>query len=209
MSTSASSAPSGPYDVADVDLEDGVERVDLGSLLIPASASTEMQVQADQTTGVIAQLSIAVPGGGMQLSVFAAPRSGGMWDEIRPQIAGSISQQGGLVEERDGTFGVELSAKVRGEGNAMQAARFVGIDGPRWFLRAVLVGAAATSGEDAANTLEEIVRGIVVVRGDIAMAVGAPLPMRLPDMADAKPVAEPARPRISMPARGPEITETR
>lgn len=207
---SASAVPPGPYDVDDVDLNDGVERVDLGSLLIPASASTEMQVQADQTTGVIAQVSIAVPGGGMQVNAFAAPKSGGMWDEIRPQIAGSISQQGGLVEEREGTFGIELSAKVRGEGNAMQAARFVGVDGPRWFLRAVLVGAAATSGEEAATTLESIMRGIVVVRGDAAMAVGAPLPMRLPDMSDAKPTAPAAeRPRISMPARGPEITETR
>ena len=205
----ASAAFLGPYDVADVDLDDGVERVDLGSLLVPASRDTEMQVQADQATGVIAQLSIAVPGGGMQVNAFAAPRSGGMWDEIRPQIAGSISQQGGLVEEREGTFGIELSTKVRGEGNAMQAARFVGVDGPRWFLRAVFVGAAATPSESAATTLESIMRGIVVVRGDVAMAVGAPLPMRLPDMADAKPATEPQRPRITMPARGPEITETR
>lgn len=203
---SAGTPGTGPFDVADIDLGDGVERVDLGALLIPASAGTEMQVQADQTTGAVTQVSIALPGGGMQIHAYAAPRSGGMWDDIRGQIAGSIAQQGGKADEREGSFGVELHAQVPGENNTLQPARFVGVDGPRWFLRVVFVGAAAREGE-AAATLEGIVRGTVVVRGDTAMPVGAPLPMRLPD--HTAPAAVPERPRVSMPARGPEITETR
>ena len=80
------------------------------------------------------------------------------------------------------------------------------IDGPRWFLRAVFLGAAARPG-NAAAALENVVRALVVVRGREAMAAGSAIPMRLPDA----PVA-PAT--VSVPVvdpfeRGPEITEIR
>jgi hypothetical protein len=42
-------------------------------------------------------------------------------------------------------------------------ARFVGVDGPRWFLRGVIGGAATTDVEAAAR--EDLFRSIVVVRG--------------------------------------------
>ena len=64
-------------------------------------------------------------------------------------------------------------------GSQLQPARFVGIDGPRWFLRAVFLGAAAQPGA-AADALETMVRGIVVVRGHEAMPVGSPIVLRLP-----------------------------
>ena len=119
--------------------------------------------------------------GGVQVQPYAAPRSGGLWDDIRGQIRSSINSSGGLVEEADGSFGVELRAKVRPAdgGSQLQPARFVGIDGPRWFLRAVFLGAAAQQGP-AADALEAMVRGIVVVRGNEAMPVGSPIVLRLP-----------------------------
>ncbi len=49
------------------------------------------------------------------------------------------------------------------------SARFAGVDGPRWFLRAVFHGAAVYE-ESAAAELESLVRGVVVVRGGEAMA---------------------------------------
>ncbi|WRL67054.1 DUF3710 domain-containing protein [Blastococcus brunescens] len=45
-----------------------------------------------------------------------------------------------------------------------RAARFLGVDGPRWFLRGLITGPAAESAENAA-VLESVFRDIVVVRG--------------------------------------------
>ena len=62
---------------------------------------------------------------------------------------------------------------------AVQAARFIGVDGPRWFLRGLLTGPAATDTLQA-KRLEELFRGIVVVRGGDAMAPRNALPLHLP-----------------------------
>jgi hypothetical protein len=55
----------------------------------------------------------------------------------------------------------------------------VGVDGPRWFLRGLFTGAAATDPAKA-SVLEDAVRNIVVVRGASPMPVRDPLPLTLP-----------------------------
>ena len=198
----------GPWDESEVDFSEGLERLDLGGLLVLASPGVDVQVQADQATGVVTALTFAQSGAAVQVQPYAAPKSGGMWDEVRGQIKGSITKSGGLVEEVAGPFGVELQSQVTGADGAMQPARFAGIEGPRWFVRAVFLGAAVKAGE-AATPLEGMVRNLVVVRGGDAMAVGAPIPMKLPN-APAAPAALPdGRPILAPFVRGPELTETR
>lgn len=204
----------GPWDEADE--YPSVPRVDLGALLIPQSSDFRIQVQADQTSGVISQVSLVTDTSAVQLQPYAAPRSGGMWDDVRGQISGQINKSGGLVEEKTGPFGVELRAQVQGQDGALQPARFCGVDGPRWFVRMVFLGQAARD-PAAATPLEEAVRHVVIVRGDQAMPMGNALPMRVPAEATAAAgppgvpagPAAPERPTISLPERGPEITETR
>lgn len=198
----------GPWDVSEVAQDDPVARLDLGSLLVPPTEGVDIQAQADQATGAVAQLTFHRPDSMVQVQPYAAPRSGGMWQDIRSEIAASINSSGGLVEVADGPFGPELRAQVvpsDGSGG-LQPARFCGIDGPRWFLRAVFLGAAARPGE-AASALEAVVRSMVVVRGSEAKPAGAPLQIRLPTSpASASP------PPSAYPSpfeRGPEITETR
>ena len=58
-------------------------------------------------------------------------------------------------------------------------ARFVGVDGPRWFLRGV-IGGAATSDIDAAAKIEDLFRSIVVVRGGTPMPPRDLIPLRMP-----------------------------
>lgn len=197
----------GPWDESEVDFGDGVERVDLGGLLIPANPGVDVQVQVDQSSGAVVQVTLAKANSAVQVQPYAAPRSGGLWEDIRRQLSASISQGGGLVEEVTGSFGTELHAQVpASDGNhALQPARFVGIEGPRWFLRGVFLGAAARPGEAAAD-LDAVVRTLGVVRGSEAMPVGSPIPLRLPDAATEAPAPQQT---ISMPVRGPEITETR
>lgn len=199
---------SGPWDESDIDFGDGIERVDLGGLMVPAIEGIEVQVQVDQASGNVVQVTLKRPDGAVQVQPYAAPRSGGMWEDIRSQLASSISSSGGLVEEAAGPFGVELHAQVlAGDGSqGLQPARFVGIDGPRWFLRAVFLGLAARP-SDTSRAFDEVVRSLVVVRGRDAMPSGSPIQMRLPNTPSPAEPAPMTLPRL--PERGPEITEIR
>ena len=58
-------------------------------------------------------------------------------------------------------------------------ARFVGVDGPRWFLRGV-IGGAATADVEAAAQVEDLFRSIVVVRGGTPMPPRDLIPLRMP-----------------------------
>lgn len=200
----------GPFDISQIDRNDGVDRIDLGAMLVPATEGVDLQVQVDENSGNVVLATASVAGGGVQLQPYAAPKSGGMWDEIRPQIMASISSGNGLVEQVQGPFGIELHAQIPGgDGKGgLQPARFVGVDGPRWFLRAVFLGAAARPGE-VANRLDAVTTGVVVIRGDEAMPVGTPIPLRLPNMPTQAPAMDDGRPPIAPFERGPEITETR
>jgi hypothetical protein len=112
------------------------------------------------------------------------------------------------VEEANGPFGPELRAQVNpSDGSTgLQPARFVGVDGPRWFLRAIFLGTSSRPGPGA-ERLESALRTLVVVRGHEALPVGTPLPLRLPQTDEASPAPESTFP--SPFTRGPEITEVR
>lgn len=166
----------GPWDEADAP-ED--ERMDLGSLRILGIDGLQMQVQMDEGTGSVSLITLSLGDASVQVQAFAAPRSAGIWRDVRGQLMSSIAASGGLVEEIDGEFGTELKAQVPGQGGALQPVRFVGVDGPRWFLRGLFLGSAAPQG--AREDLESVFRDIVVVRGDEAMAPGDALSLRLPD----------------------------
>lgn len=200
----------GPWDESDDYPE--MPRVDLGGILVPQSDQVRIQVQADQSTGAVNLVSLVTDTSAVQVQPYAAPRSGDMWSQVRGQIRSQINSSGGLVEETSGSFGVELRAQVSGQDGTAQPARFCGIEGPRWFVRLVFLGQAARD-EQAAQQLEDVVRQVVVVRGDQAMPMGNALPLRLPaeTVAGATPAPAPGaqRPTISLPERGPEITETR
>jgi hypothetical protein len=172
--------PSGPYDIEDA--PSGQERVDLGSLQIPAIEGVEVRVQAN-ADGIIQQVVLAHGGSALQLGVFAAPRNEGIWDEVRGEIRKQLFTDGVAVEESQGGYGTELRARVR-TADGLMDLRFIGVDGPRWMVRAVYQGAAAIDPE-AAGPLSECLRGLVVDRGREAMPVREALPLRLPrDLAD-------------------------
>ncbi|WP_341719714.1 DUF3710 domain-containing protein [Micromonospora sp. FIMYZ51] len=171
----------GPYDVTEA--PEGVQRLDLGSLQIPAVADVEVRVQADPQ-GVIQQVVLVHGRSALQLGVFAAPRSDGIWDEVREEIRQSLFNDGAAAQEVAGEYGIELHARVRNE-DGLTDLRFVGVDGPRWMVRAVYQGEAATN-PAAAGPLAQCLEGLVVDRGVEAKPVREPLPLRLPREAGAQ-----------------------
>jgi len=190
------------------------ERIDFGSLLVPVRDGYDVQVFVSEEEGI----SIAVVHGdsGLQLQPFAAPRSAGLWHEVMPEIAEEVAKAGGQSSEQDGPFGPELMATVVPQDADLndvppQPLRFMGADGPRWFLRGLISGPAATDAQQALP-FEEIFADVVVVRGDHAEPPRKPLEIRLPD--EARQVLESQLasqdPNLLNPfERGPEITETR
>jgi hypothetical protein len=149
----------GPFDIDDLP-DDGVQRVDLGSLLIAPEEGRELRLQVDESTQAVQAVLLAGPDGALELRAFAAPRNGDLWTEIRPQLAADLARRGGTATERQGRFG----------------------NGPRWMLRGTFLGLPATD-PDAAAAWEDTLTKVVIRRGDHAMPVGDPLPVVLPDSA--------------------------
>ena len=178
----------------------------------------EINEQEQQITGVTAVIGESA----VQLQAFAAPRTEGVWVEIRNEIAASITDNGGTAEVVTGAFGEELVSRMPQAGadgrTVFVPARFIGVDGPRWFLRAVVSGRAAVEG-DAATEIHEVIRTVVVDRGQEAVPPRELLPLRLPENPETDPGAEPgdgagseAQANLddfSPFERGPEITEIR
>ncbi len=208
-------AGTGPWDLGDVPPDESgtaLMRLDLGSLRVPARPDVDVRLETDAANSVMAVSLVAGPSA-LQVAAFAAPRREGIWAEVRAELLESLQAEGSEAVERDGPFGPELVAKV-GSPEGRQNARFVGVDGPRWFLRGVFTGPAATDPAQAA-VLEQGLRDVVVVRGGDPLPVRDPLPLSLPAevIAGEGPddgATEGDPPTVpGMPRRGPEISEIR
>lgn len=206
----------GPWDAGEPYPD--LDRVDLGSILVPVGSEHEIQLVMAEETG--AWVTVSYGDSELQIQAFAGARSGALWDDVRAEIAVEVRLAGGRSEETLGPFGVELTAHVpierknptqdwakmiqketggdpltarsfgvnesgsllialpaeagklepedAGEetDEGMRLVRFAGVDGPRWFLRGLFSGPAAVTGDEEASQLEDIFRGVVVVRGE-------------------------------------------
>ena len=197
----------GPWDVDDVP-ERGT-RLDLGAVWLPGREGMALRMETNESGSMVTAVSITLNGSSLQVQAFAAPRSDGIWDEIRSEIGESVTKQGGSADDLPGPFGRELLARLpvrNAEGRTShRPARFIGADGPRWFLRGVVTGRAAVDPE-AARELEEVFADVVVVRGPEARAPRELLPLALPNALPVPP-AQDGRGLINPFDRGPEITE--
>jgi hypothetical protein len=197
----------GPWDVSAAPENDDVPRVDLGSLRVPTLPDVELRVEADQQ-GQVASVVLTDGASALELAAFAAPRTEGIWTEVRDELEAGIRGDGGITEHETGEFGPEIRAIIAIPDGSKQRLRFVGVDGPRWFLRATFTGAAAAD-PNQSPLLTESVRQTVVVRGNEAMPVRDPLPLRLPREVVEQAAAEQEAPEgmPGLPVRGPEISE--
>ena len=199
-----------------------LERVDLGSLQVPIGPEHEIQLVMAEQHG--AWVTIRYQESEVQIQAFAASRRGALWDDVRAEIAAEVNTAGGQSQETEGSFGIELMAQVPapaepGQGAAepgeMRLVRFVGVDGPRWFVRGLFSGPAADGG-DQADLLEEVFRDVVVVRGEHPVPPREILELRLPPEARQALEEQAAADEenrfggdLNPFERGPEFTETR
>ncbi len=188
------SRPDGPFDSTEMDLAGSdVSRVDLGGMLVRPGDGMRVQLQVDERSGTGTGVMIVDAEAAVAMIAVAAPRTSGLWDQTRSQIAADAANRGGTAQEAPGPFGTEIRMVVpvtSSEGKkAVQASRVVGIDGPRWMLRATFLGAAITDAKIFAR-LVGVVRQTVVVRGDRPMAPGDVITLRAPQRTEPEPPAQ-------------------
>ncbi|MFC9444146.1 DUF3710 domain-containing protein [Brevibacterium sp. NPDC056947] len=202
-------AEKGPFDAAEDYPE--LNRLDLGALKVPVVDGMQIRLDTDDDSQRVLAVTLIHDGGGVQLQAFATPRSEGLWNTVRRQLTESVESQGGECTELHTGLGrelaVEVPAKTEDGRPGKRAMRFAGVDGPRWFVRAVVSGKAVTDAEVRAE-LSALVRGVVVDRGDEAMAPRELIALTAPEV-DAAPEPEDETEDINPFARGPEITEVR
>ncbi len=163
--------------------------VDLGGVKILPRPELALRLEVEEGSKRVVAVALDFAESTLQVQPFAAPRTSGLWHEIRAQIADQIRKQGGSVAEVTGSLGPELHAQIPATGpdGGSRLARFVGVDGPRWFLRGVISGKAAVDAEAAAK-IEELFRSVVVVRGTTPMPPRDLIPLHVPASAqDARP----------------------
>lgn len=145
------------------------EILDLGALRVAVPPGVTARIARGTRTGPGTDLVLTAAGLTVRVTVFAAPTSGRLWAGVRAELAASHPES----EVRDGPHGPEL---------LLPGCRVVGVDGPRWFLRAVVTPVDA-------DGADEILRGLVVVRGPGAMPAGTALPLLPAGPAGSRPNA--------------------
>lgn len=171
---------SGPWDIGERTPTE--EYVDLGSIKLRGREGIAVQLPTDK--GAVTAVLVVVEGSAVELRPFAASKSGGDWDEVRDEIVEEIKRRNGEWAEVEGPFGPELLARFPAKdeaGNpAIQPSRIVGIEGPRWVLRATFLGEA---GLEVTNDglLMDVLRDVIVVRGDEPRMLRELLPLRVPE----------------------------
>lgn len=169
----------GPFD-GDAPV-DGLNRLDLGSLRLPLPPGSQLHVEMNPDTTVHA-VHVLTELGQLTVHALAAPRSQSLWSQLRAEAVQQLRADGAAVREVAGQWGNEVHA-VTGQGTV----RLLGVDGPRWMLRAMAIGPAERHAE-LIEVLHHMVRGTVVVRGVDAQPVRGVLPLTLPG-----PMAEQAK----------------
>ncbi|HWM34976.1 MAG TPA: DUF3710 domain-containing protein [Pseudolysinimonas sp.] len=188
-SAPADRASSGPLDESEANAVRPY--VDLGGVKILPRPDLRVRLEVEEGGKRVVAVALDFQDSSLQVQPFAAPRNSGLWHEIREQIAAQIAQQGGTTAASDGPFGPELRAELppAAGASAPRVARFIGVDGPRWFLRGVISGRAA-SDPAAAGPIEDLFRSIVVVRGSSPMPPRDLIPLHVPPAAQASAPAQ-------------------
>lgn len=170
----------GPFDISEVPTMRPY--VDLGGIKIAPREGLQMRLDVDERAKRVVAVSLEYAESLLQVQAFSAPKSRGLWNQIRVDLTTQLEQQNAKSREEEGELGPELVAETQvpaEQGGGTRTVRFIGVDGPRWVLRGLVMGRAAVDDEARAR-LFGLFREIVVVRGDSPMPPGDLIPLRVP-----------------------------
>ena len=171
----------GPRNYGEVDASEGY--VDMGSILFPAVQGMQLRTQVADDGTTVLQILVVLGNSGIQMSVAAAPRSGGVWEELREEIRKGFENQGAKVADYPTRYGnellVDMPMQMPDGRTATSRMRIIGREGDRWFARIDILGPAAATAE-AGTDIEKVIDRIVVRRDDHPRTRLELLPVHLP-----------------------------
>ncbi|KAB7791380.1 DUF3710 domain-containing protein [Bifidobacterium leontopitheci] len=167
----------GPWDVDDEDVPDYDDYLDMGSYYLPYLPGLQLRIKANRATQEVLGTTITYGASSLEIEAFAAPKTLGLWDDVRADLIEGNEN----AEEQPGVFGTELQLPVTLKGGRTLRTRIVGVDGPRWMLRGIFSGKAATDPDaDETKALNKYFADIVVERGEEPLAPRDLIPMHPP-----------------------------
>jgi hypothetical protein len=156
----------GPFDITE--LVQVRPSIDFGAIQLPLRDDVVYKLEVEEATSKIVALTVEHNGSALQLQAFSAPSSDGVWHEIRSSLEQSILAQNGRTERVVGPLGPELNAQIPNVDGGFRLAKFIGVDGPKWFLRGVISGLALGDVLSMSHVID-IFRSVAVVRGSQPM----------------------------------------
>lgn len=194
----------GPFDAEEHSGEGAF--IDLGALRIPAQKGLALRLEFEDKTKRVIAVGLDKDKSTLQVQAFAAPRSTGLWADVRRQLVAQVAKQGGKSNEVETELGTALRAAipvVQGTDKA-RIVQFFGVDGPRWFLRGVVTG-PATANDEKLTDLLSLFRAIVVDRGPKPIPPRDLLPLTVPKAMAEQMAAAAAKQREQRAARPTEV----
>lgn len=176
----ADRSQNGPFDVTEIGLL--TPYLDFGSLRVAPTPGVQVRADIEDATKRVVAVTLEIDGHRVQLQAFAASKTEGLWGPTISAIETSVEAQGGQTQREDGALGIELRSQIAFEENGQKIfreSRFIGVDGPKWFLRGVMTGSELYT-KERYDSLIAAFRTVAVSRGEIAMPPGELLPLELP-----------------------------
>jgi hypothetical protein len=156
----------GPFDITE--LIQVRPSIDFGAIQLPMRDDVVYKLEVEEATSKVVALTVEHKGSTLQLQAFSAPGNDGVWHEIRSALEQSIIAQNGRTESVIGPLGPELNAQIPNADGGFRLAKFIGVDGPKWFLRGVITGLALGDTLSMSHVID-IFRSVAVVRGNSPM----------------------------------------
>ncbi|RUQ05030.1 DUF3710 domain-containing protein, partial [Kocuria sp. HSID17582] len=100
----------GPWDESELPGERS-EYLDLGALLVKPVSGVDVRLEVDQRTQEPRAVNLDFRDGSVQLQPFSAPKSSGLWDEVRAELIAGLRRDNGDPSVSRGSFGLQVDAK--------------------------------------------------------------------------------------------------
>ena len=169
----------GPFDESDGTITglldpdgEGLGILDFGAYAFVPPVNTQLQIESSEEQNLV--VHVLSGQSNITIDAYAAPKTGGQWRFVASELADGLRNQGAKVSIQDGPWGREVIGSA-----AESVIRFIGVDGPRWMLRAVIVSSSAEA-EQSAEIARTMLSHTVVRRGTNPMPARTPIPLVLP-----------------------------
>ena len=157
--------------------------LDFGAIQVPMLEGLDIALHLEHDTQRGVGLGLTYGSSMADVQVFARAKDEHMWPSTRDELIAALAQQQVSSEIVIGTFGSEVRCTlptIDFDGNNIIApARFVGVDGDRWFMRIAISGAAAVDRIEV-DKIDQLIGKLIVTRGDAAMSPGEALTLTIP-----------------------------